>query len=84
MRRRHDPSVDRWAPLSVAHVREVIAGSPAWLSGDGWWDPRAGEAVGYFPQDDAAALSIRESHAPDVPQGGSYATPAYSTDRMRR
>lgn len=33
MRRRHDPSVDRWAPLSVAHVREVIAGSPAWLSG---------------------------------------------------
>ncbi|MBT1621885.1 hypothetical protein KK101_04215 [Curtobacterium flaccumfaciens pv. oortii] len=33
MRRRYDPSVDRWAPLSVAGVREVIAGSPAWLSG---------------------------------------------------
>lgn len=51
---------------------------------DGWWDLRAGEAIGYFPQDDAAALSIREPLAPDVPQGGNYATPAYSTDRMHR
>lgn len=51
---------------------------------DGWWDLQSGEAVGFLPQDDAAAWSTRERIAPDVPQGGKYATPEYSTDRMRR
>lgn len=51
---------------------------------DGWWDLQSGEAVGFFPQDDAAAWSTRELIDPDVPQGGRYATPEYSTDRMRR
>lgn len=50
---------------------------------DGWWDLRSGEAAGFFPQDDAAALT-RDPIDPDVPQGGRYATPAYSTDRMLR
>lgn len=50
----------------------------------GWWDRRAGEAVGFFPRDDAAALGAPEPIGPDVPQGGEYATPAWSTDRMRR
>lgn len=51
---------------------------------DGWWDLQPGEAVGFFPRDDAAAWSTRAPLAPDVPQGGRYATPEYSTDRMRR
>jgi UDP-glucose 4-epimerase len=51
---------------------------------DGWWDLRAGEAVGFAPQDDAAALGAQEPVDPDIPQGGTYATPAYSTERMRR
>ncbi|WP_380162814.1 NAD-dependent epimerase/dehydratase family protein [Kineococcus sp. R86509] len=51
---------------------------------DGWWDLQAGEAVGYFPQDDATAGSTREFIDPNVPQGGMYAAHAYSTDRMRR
>lgn len=33
MRRRYDPSVDRWVPLPVDDVRDLIAGGPAWLSG---------------------------------------------------
>jgi dTDP-4-dehydrorhamnose reductase len=51
---------------------------------DGWWDLRAGEAVGFVPQDDAAAHGPREPVDDDVPQGGTYASPASSTDRMRR
>lgn len=51
---------------------------------DGWWDLRAGEAVGFFPQDDAAIWSSREFLDPEVPQGGKYASAAYSTDYMRR
>ncbi|MFK4791654.1 NAD-dependent epimerase/dehydratase family protein [Microbacterium sp. ZW T5_56] len=50
----------------------------------GWWDLAEGTAIGYVPQDDAAAWGDREHIDPDVPQGGVYATPAYSTDRMRR
>jgi len=50
---------------------------------DGWWDLRSGEAVGFFPQDDAVAWA-RDPIDPDLPQGGEYATPAYSTDRMLR
>ncbi|MFJ4297749.1 nucleotidyltransferase domain-containing protein [Curtobacterium sp. NPDC089689] len=33
MRRRYDPSVDRWVPLPVADVRDLIADGRAWLSG---------------------------------------------------
>ena len=51
---------------------------------NGWWDLQPGEAVGFFPRDDAAAWGTREVLALDVPQGGRYATAAYSTDRMRR
>lgn len=51
---------------------------------DRWWDLQGGEAVGFFPRDDAAAWGGRESIAPDTPQGGRYAAPAYSTDRMLR
>ncbi len=51
-----------------------------------WWDLGPGEAIGLDPQDDA------ERHADDVraaeqseagaPQGGHYASPAYSLDRQ--
>lgn len=51
---------------------------------DGWWDLQAGEAVGFFPQDDAAARTPWEFLDPEMPQGGKYATAAYSTDYMRR
>ncbi|WP_422870481.1 NAD-dependent epimerase/dehydratase family protein [Curtobacterium sp. RRHDQ10] len=51
---------------------------------DGWWDLRAGEAVGFVPQDDASARTAPEPLDPSVPQGGEYASPAYSSDRMRR
>lgn len=33
MRRRHDPAVDLWEPLSVAAVSSLIDGTSAWLSG---------------------------------------------------
>ncbi len=51
---------------------------------EGWWDLQAGEAVGFFPQDNAAAWTTWEFLDPDVPQGGKYAAAAYSTDYMRR
>lgn len=51
---------------------------------EGWWDLQAGEAVGFFPQDDAAAWTTRGLLDTDVPQGGKYATAAYSADYMRR
>lgn len=44
MRRRYDPSVDRWAPLPVASVRDLIAGSSAWLSGGYGLDAMLGYA----------------------------------------
>lgn len=49
-----------------------------------WWDLDAGAAVGFVPQDDAAGWGAREHVDPRMPQGGTYATPHYSTDRMRR
>jgi uronate dehydrogenase len=69
------------AMTTTAHTAVFYAVS---ANTDGWWDRRAGEAVGFFPQDDAAAFGTREPISPDTPQGGTYATPAYSTDRMRR
>ncbi|OIH97581.1 nucleotidyltransferase domain-containing protein [Curtobacterium sp. MCBA15_001] len=33
MRRRNDPAVDVWSPLSVPAVAELLSGTPAWLSG---------------------------------------------------
>jgi uronate dehydrogenase len=47
---------------------------------DGWWDLAAGRTIGYTPQDDAAQWSIPGE--PDEPQGGPYAVPSYSLDRM--
>lgn len=49
-----------------------------------WWDLDAGTAVGYVPHDDAAHWVNQEHIDPSTPQGGIYATDAYSTDRMRR
>jgi uronate dehydrogenase len=51
---------------------------------DRWWDLHAGEAVGFFPQDDGSVLNTRQPIDANVQQGGEYATPAYSTARMRR
>ncbi|WP_197674602.1 NAD-dependent epimerase/dehydratase family protein [Agrococcus jejuensis] len=48
---------------------------------EAWWDLGAGEAVGFVPQDDASAWSI--AGGADEPQGGAFATPAYSLERMR-
>jgi dTDP-4-dehydrorhamnose reductase len=50
----------------------------------GWWDLDAGTAVGFIPQDDAAQWGEPPHIDPHMPQGGVYATPAYSTDRMRQ
>lgn len=47
---------------------------------DGWWDLAAGRDIGYAPQDDAATWSVPGE--PDEPQGGPYAAPSYSLDRM--
>lgn len=51
---------------------------------DGWWDLDAGTAVGFVARDDAAQWGESECIDPHIPQGGAYATPAYSTDRMRQ
>lgn len=51
---------------------------------DGWWDLDAGTAVGFIPQDDAADRGDPEHIDTAIPQGGTYATPEYSIDRMRR
>lgn len=51
---------------------------------DRWWNLDAGEAVGYIPTDDAGQWGEREQIDPSRPQGGLYATPAYSVDAMRR
>ncbi|MDQ0729198.1 NAD(P)-dependent oxidoreductase [Microbacterium sp. W4I20] len=51
---------------------------------EGWWDLTAGTAAGFVPRDNAVRWSAPEHIDPDVPQGGAYATPTYSTDRMRR
>lgn len=49
-----------------------------------WWDLDAGAAIGFVPQEDAADWGPEEHIDASMPQGGTYATPEYSTDRMRR
>lgn len=49
-----------------------------------WWDLEAGAAVGFVPLDDAADWGPEEPIDANMPQGGIYATPEYSTDRMHR
>jgi uronate dehydrogenase len=64
---------------------------------DGWWDLAAGEAIGYHPHDDASAAvdgTLPEPTADGVPpaepgsttgpQGGPFASAAFSLDRMTR
>ena len=63
---------------------------------DGWWDLAAGEALGFSPQDDASAVAGAASlpepdgtapaapSGPAGPQGGPYASPEWSLDRMTR
>ena len=64
---------------------------------EGWWDLAAGEAVGYHPQDDASAAVDRALPEPSAdgvaptepgttggPQGGPFASAAFSLDRMTR
>lgn len=48
---------------------------------DGWWDRAPGEAIGYRPLDDAADRPV--DGLVGEPQGGPFAAPAYSLDRMR-
>jgi dTDP-4-dehydrorhamnose reductase len=49
-----------------------------------WWDLDAGTAIGFTPQDDAADWGAAEPLDASMPQGGTYASAEYSTDRMRR
>jgi uronate dehydrogenase len=46
-----------------------------------WWDTAEGERLGYIPEDDAAAWALPGE--PEEPQGGRFASPAFSLDRMR-
>lgn len=52
-----------------------------------WWDLRAGESLGFDPRDDAEsyAPSLQPAGvpAPGRPQGGIYASEAYTLDRQR-
>lgn len=53
----------------------------------GWWDLSAGAAVGFEPRDDAeeyaADLLAGDAIPLGGPQGGPYASPAYTLDRQR-
>ncbi|WP_022883029.1 NAD-dependent epimerase/dehydratase family protein [Gryllotalpicola ginsengisoli] len=49
----------------------------------GWFDLSAGEAIGYFPQDDAVEWVRDEADAPTIPErdellGGEFADPGYA------
>jgi hypothetical protein len=48
------------------------------------WSLDDGVAAGHVAEDDAAQWSEQEHIDSATPQGGTYATAAYSTDRMRR
>lgn len=48
-----------------------------------WWDLGDGEAAGYRPVDDAGTFGDIVPMDPRELQGGPYATPEYSLDRMR-
>ena len=82
------------AMTTDVHVAVFYAVS---ANAEGWWDLAAGEAVGYHPQDDASATAegplpepTAEGVAPTEPgtvagpQGGPFASPAFSLDRMTR
>jgi uronate dehydrogenase len=53
----------------------------------GWWDLTAGAALGFEPRDDAERYAddvVPEGQPtpPDGPQGGIYASPAYTLERQ--
>ncbi|WGM21152.1 NAD(P)-dependent oxidoreductase [Paenarthrobacter sp. OM7] len=47
-----------------------------------WWDLKAGDAVGFIPEDDAARWGAAEDYDPNLPQGGIYASKEYSIGKM--
>lgn len=49
-----------------------------------WWDLESGKTVGFIPQDNAAHWGPEERIDVNLPQGGIYATPEYSTEKMSR
>jgi uronate dehydrogenase len=53
-----------------------------------WWDLSAGAALGFAPRDDAERyagdVDVAEPTLAGGPQGGRYASPAYTLDRQRR
>lgn len=70
------------AAMTTAEARTVFYAVSA--NSDRWWSLDDGAAAGYLPEDDAAEWGGPEHFDPTMPQGGTYATPAYSIDRMRR
>lgn len=65
--------VKRWAVFYAVSRNEVL-----------WWDLASGAAIGFEPEDNAAADGRTESLPPEYPQGGPYAEAAYSIERMER
>lgn len=49
-----------------------------------WWDLADGRALGFEPVDDAGDLVPLTPIPPGTPQGGEFATPGYSLERMHR
>lgn len=49
-----------------------------------WWSLEAARAAGFEPRDNAADHGAAADPDPAAPQGGRYASPGYSLDRMRR
>lgn len=89
------PDAVRAFVAAMTTDRHVAVFYAASANRDGWWDLSAGEAVGFRPEDDAAAVAVgrlpepagAEPPAPGSPagpQGGPYATAAWSIDRMTR
>ena len=80
------------AMTTDVHVAVFYAVS---ANSEGWWDLAAGEAVGFRPQDDASVVAATplpepagtvpsEPGDPAGPQGGPFASAAFSLDRMTR
>ena len=69
------------AMTTTAHTAVFYALSPNTAR---WWDLEFGAAVGFVPQDDAAQWGSEEHIDANLPQGGIYATPEYSTEPTRR
>jgi uronate dehydrogenase len=83
------------AMTTDVHVAVFYAAS---ANSEGWWDLAAGEAVGFRPQDDASVVvdgplpepagtvppEAGDSPQPAGPQGGPFASSAFSLDRMTR